>query len=414
MKTSQNGLSFVARWEGEVLHVYVDIAGVKTIGVGHALRPGESFPNSITHDQAMVLLQQDIGTAEGAVNKDVTYAGMTQNMFDMLVDFSFNLGTGALGGSTLLKLLNKGDIQGAADQFLVWCHAVVHGQLVRDEGLYRRRLSERQLFLTPDGQALVQPAAPPDPKPLPDPIPHPDPQHANVPVNQQPLVANEQPADRIIRLVKSHVGCNLTNRRDELGKLVARGVDNPEAVVTISTNCATSALGIMAEAGVRDALLNKRYQSGMAVSWVRQIGINTGALIRFDGKTMPKPGSLMRYNTPGTNNDHVEWLLGPMDANGNADHGGGGRSNNAITEGTGDIRSSWGRPLVEWWDPDKLGIPVLSQEDPQSPSPPPPPSPVPSTPVPVYVPSPAPVKSNLQTIVDAITWLIKMLLKPRG
>jgi hypothetical protein len=155
----------------------------------------------------------------------------------------------------------------------------------------------------------------------------------------------------------------------------------------------------------------------MAVSWVRQIGINTGALQKYSPSNPPKPGSLLRYCTPGSNNDHVEWLLAPMDANGNADHGGGGRSNNAITEGTGDVRSSWGRPLVEWWDPDLMGIPVLTQEAPEPTPPPPPPMvvPVPPPPMPAPGPSvPVPTKSGFQAIIDAITWLVKALLKPRS
>jgi len=418
MKTSQNGLNFIAREEGEVDHVYKDIAGIPTIGIGHVVRPGESFPNGITHDQALQILAGDVGVAEGAVNTDITYSGLTQNMFDALVSFTFNCGTGSLKVSSIRSKLNAGDVPGAADAFLLWCKATVNGVLTTDKGLYNRRMRERQLFLTPDGQPLVKPAPVDPPAPPAPPVEHPAPDHANVPINQQPLVPNEQPADRIIRLVKSHVGCSLSERRAELGKLVARGVDSPEQVVTISTNCATTALGIMAEAGVRDAILNKPYQSGMAVSWVRQIGINTGALVKFDGKTMPKPGSLLHYNTPGTNNDHVEWLLGPIDAQGNADHGGGGRSNNAITEGTGNVMSSWGRPLVEWWDPDKLGIPVLVQDQPAPVAPPPPPDP--PAPVPTPVPPPAPVtppvqpsKSALQAIVDAISWLVKALLKPR-
>jgi len=417
MKTSQNGLQFIANWEGEVDHVYKDIAGIPTIGIGHVVRPGESFPNGITHDQALAILGQDVATAEGAVNKDVTYT-MSQNMFDALVSFTFNCGTGSLASSSMRTKLNAGDVAGAADALLLWCHAVINGKLTQDPGLYKRRLAERQLFLTPDGatSVVVPPPAPALPPVPPATVPHPAPDSSNVPVAQQQLVPGEQPVDRIVRLVKSYVGCSLSNRRADLGALVARGVDNPESVVTISTNCATSALGIMAAAGVRDAILNKPYQSGMAVSWVRQIGINTGALVKFDGKTMPKRGALMRYNTPGTNNDHVEWCLSDVDASGNADHGGGGRANNAITEGTGNVLSSLGRPLQEWWDPDKLGIPVLVQDQP-APTPPPP-APVPSVPVPTPPPAPAPPapaipKSNLQSIVDAIVWLVKMLLKPR-
>ena len=59
--------------------------------------------------------------------------------------FAYNVGTGALQKSTLIKLLNAGDTQGAADQFLRWNKA--GGQVVA--GLTRRREAERKLFLTP-------------------------------------------------------------------------------------------------------------------------------------------------------------------------------------------------------------------------------------------------------------------------
>jgi lysozyme len=145
MKTSDMGLTFLSHWEGEVLHVYKDQVGVPTIGVGHALKAGESFPNGITHDQAMTLLSHDAAIAESAINGHTTVT-LTQNQFDALVSFTFNLGTGAFTSSTLLKLLNAGNVQGAADEFPKWCHA--GGAL--NQGILNRRNSERALFLKPD------------------------------------------------------------------------------------------------------------------------------------------------------------------------------------------------------------------------------------------------------------------------
>jgi len=170
MKTSQNGLEFVAREEGEVDHVYNDIAGIPTIGVGHVVRPGESFPNGITHQQAMDMLAVDIGTAENQVNTCVKVT-MTQNQFDALVSFTFNCGGGALAQSSTLKDLNSGDIQGAANALLLWDKTTINGVLQSDPGLHGRRVRERQLFLTPDGQPLVKPAPVPTPPPTPTPPP---------------------------------------------------------------------------------------------------------------------------------------------------------------------------------------------------------------------------------------------------
>ena len=232
---------------------------------------------------------------------------------------------------------------------------------------------------TADDLAAWKPGSAPVPSPTPEPTP--------VATIVQPSLPGESAGDKLIRTIKKYVGCSLSNRRDELGKLVARGVDHPEAVVTISTNCATTALGVMAEAGVKHPLLSKPYVNGMAVTWVRQIGIDTGALVKYTGPNgpQPKPGSLLRYNTAGTNNDHVEWLLAPIDAKGEADHAGGGRSNNAVTQDHGNVLTSWNRPLVEFLDPDKLGIELV----PAAPEPPT----VPPVPDPVVTPPPAPVPS---------------------
>jgi hypothetical protein len=172
----------------------------------------------------------------------------------------------------------------------------------------------------------------------------------------------ESPGDKLCRIVRSYVGCSLKVRRSELAALVARGVDDPESVVTISTNCGMFALGVMAEAGVDDPLLDRKYVTGMAIAWLRQIGLNRKALVRYTGPHGPQPsaGSLLRYETPSKNDDHVEWLLSSLDAQGGGSHAGGGRPDNAITlVERGIVTSSLGRPLVEFWDPNLLGIETL-------------------------------------------------------
>ncbi|MNQ87056.1 Lysozyme RrrD [compost metagenome] len=68
----------------------------------------------------------------------------TQEQFDALVSFTYNLGINALKGSTLLRKLNSGDYEGAADEFLKWNKA--GGKIL--SGLTRRREAERMLFLS--------------------------------------------------------------------------------------------------------------------------------------------------------------------------------------------------------------------------------------------------------------------------
>lgn len=150
MKISVNGVKFISREEGEVLHVYLDQVGVPTIGVGHALKTGSEYPHGITHEQAMDILQQDLVRFEASINSHVKVE-LTQNMFDALCSFAFNLGSGAFEGSTLLKLLNQGLFDQAASEFPKWCHA---GGKV-NQVILNRRLREQKLFLTPEAQQVT-------------------------------------------------------------------------------------------------------------------------------------------------------------------------------------------------------------------------------------------------------------------
>lgn len=142
MKTSQKGIDLIKQFEGVVLKVYKDAVGLPTIGYGHLIKKGEVF-TTITQQQAEELLAKDLKQFEEGISTSVKVA-LTQNQFDALVSFTFNLGIGNLNSSTLLKKLNVGDIQGAADQFPRWNKA--GGKTLA--GLTRRRLAEKELFLS--------------------------------------------------------------------------------------------------------------------------------------------------------------------------------------------------------------------------------------------------------------------------
>jgi lysozyme len=202
MKTSAAGLAFVAQEEGTVLHVYKDVAGYETIGIGHLLSPSEKasgvFAKGLTKQQAIDLLARDIVIYESAVNKNVKVP-LTQNQFDALVSFAFNNGGGALASSGLLVKLNKGDIPGAADEFLRWCKVRINGELVTNQGLLNRRKRERTIFLKPDAVVpgpVPTPTPPPPPPPPPPvvikPVPTPDP--TPVPVEPAPPPVEPRPA----------------------------------------------------------------------------------------------------------------------------------------------------------------------------------------------------------------------------
>lgn len=143
--TSNAGLNLIKGFEGKRLYAYDDGVGVWTIGFGTI-----KYPNGVrvkkgdvcTEKQAEEYLQNDLVKFEAAINKLVK-VHLTQNQFDALASFTYNLGETNLANSTLLKKLNKGDYKGAADQFLVWNKA--GGKVMK--GLVRRREAERALFL---------------------------------------------------------------------------------------------------------------------------------------------------------------------------------------------------------------------------------------------------------------------------
>jgi hypothetical protein len=164
----------------------------------------------------------------------------------------------------------------------------------------------------------------------------------------------ENSGELFVEIVKKYIGCSLSARRDELASLVARGVDDPAKTVLIKTNCGMFSLGVMWEAGVEHELVSQPYKLSMAISWLRQIGQDLGALNKYTPKNPPKLGALLHYYTKGKNDNHVEWLLSTVNSNNSAEHGGGGRSNNAITSSKGLITWNVGRPLQEWWDPEEL------------------------------------------------------------
>lgn len=141
MRTSQAGTELIQSFEGCKLNAYVCPAGVLTIGWGHTgkdVTPGQC----ISQARADELLAQDLAPRERDVERLVKVP-LTQHQFDALVSFVYNLGAGALAGSTLLKKLNAGNYAGAADEFLKWNKA--GGKVL--PGLSRRRAAERELFL---------------------------------------------------------------------------------------------------------------------------------------------------------------------------------------------------------------------------------------------------------------------------
>ena len=145
MNYSKNGLHLTEQFEGCKLNAYPDPAtngDPWTIGYGHT---GAEVHKgmTITQEQAEELLMQDVKKAAATVNAKVT-TDITQEEFDALVDFVFNVGAGNFAGSTLLRKINAGDMEGAALEFEKWDMAA--GKHMA--GLLKRRHAEAEEFLS--------------------------------------------------------------------------------------------------------------------------------------------------------------------------------------------------------------------------------------------------------------------------
>ncbi|KAL8692826.1 MAG: hypothetical protein Q9218_002209 [Villophora microphyllina] len=157
---SAHGAAFIAGFEGFRADFYRDAAvrltnnlvlglvlthcfqGVKTIGYGHACQPDSACNNieaPITQAQGQDLLKSDAATFVSCINKDVKVA-LTQNQFDALVSFTYNLGCGNL--EDIAAYLNRNDFSGATSAMKEYVHA--GGKVL--QGLVTRRKEEVDLF----------------------------------------------------------------------------------------------------------------------------------------------------------------------------------------------------------------------------------------------------------------------------
>ena len=133
------GLSLIKKFEGCELEAYQCSAGVWTIGYGHTkgVAPGDS----VSQEEAEQMLVDELHEYESYINEYVTVA-LSQNQFDALVSWVYNLGPANLKASTMLKVLNSGEYEDVPAQMKRWNKA--GGKIL--EGLIRRREAEACLY----------------------------------------------------------------------------------------------------------------------------------------------------------------------------------------------------------------------------------------------------------------------------
>ncbi len=143
MNPSKNCFEIIKKFEGLKLHSYPDEGGIWTIGWGTTKGVREGM--RITLQTAEAWLLRDVSEAVQAVRFD-TFVPLTQNQFDALVSFTYNVGAQQLHISTLRRLLNKGDYQSVPAQMARWTKVKVKGAYKNSNGLVTRRKLEGELF----------------------------------------------------------------------------------------------------------------------------------------------------------------------------------------------------------------------------------------------------------------------------
>ena len=140
-------LPLIREAEGLELVAYDDAVGVLTIGYGHT---GKDVTRGmrITKEQAEAFLLTDATSAQRIVRKYVRVP-LAPWQEAALISFVYNLGMARFTGSTLLRLLNKGDYAQVTAQLARWNKGTVKGVLVELRGLTRRRAAEGRMWSTP-------------------------------------------------------------------------------------------------------------------------------------------------------------------------------------------------------------------------------------------------------------------------
>jgi lysozyme len=156
-RVSRAAIDLIKRFEGYRRTAAQLPDGRWTIGHGHTLTARQGA--EVSEEDAEALLLYDLIGIAHALNEAV-FTPLTQNQFDALASFAFNLGLDNFHQSGVLKRLNEGALIQAACAMELWRKANVGGERIVIDALVRRRSAEKTLFLTPEGDAWVPAPSP--------------------------------------------------------------------------------------------------------------------------------------------------------------------------------------------------------------------------------------------------------------
>ena len=156
-QVSRAAIDLIKRFEGFRPKAVRLPDGRWMIGYGHTLSARQGAEVSETDAEALLIY--DLIAIAHAVNEWV-YTPLTQNQFDALCSFAFNLGLDNFRRSAVLRRLNEGALLQAACAMELWRKAEFEGEEIVIDALVRRRSAEKALFLTPPGGAFVPAPSP--------------------------------------------------------------------------------------------------------------------------------------------------------------------------------------------------------------------------------------------------------------
>lgn len=154
-QASRAAIGLIKRFEGYRRSAARLDDGRWTIGYGHTKTAREGV--QVSEADAEALLIYDLMEVSAAINARV-YSPLTQNQFDALCAFVFNVGLDNFAHSGVLRRLNEGAMLQAACAMEMWRKADFEGERIVVDALVRRRASEKALFLTPPGGFIPAPS----------------------------------------------------------------------------------------------------------------------------------------------------------------------------------------------------------------------------------------------------------------
>ena len=143
---SPAGLLFIHEQEsGNKIHTEAYLDPIKRATICDGITRGVTLGMRVTPTKCQILLKEETSRSGKAVGRLVKVP-LSQGQYDMLIDFTHNLGEGALASSTMLKRINSGQCLAAGQEMLRWNKAKKNGKMIVLNGLTIRRQKEKTIW----------------------------------------------------------------------------------------------------------------------------------------------------------------------------------------------------------------------------------------------------------------------------